>query len=723
MSKSKMKFLSIFLCSALIVGSIGTTVYAKSENKSNNSKKQEEVSTPTLVSETITPEKDENVYVITSSDGSLKKVIVSDWIKNSIISDDVFNLGDSKLWDNQGNKLSYKGDIKEQIPVDVTVSYTLDGKKISPEELAGQSGHVIIRFDYKNNAFKTVNIKGKKETINIPFAMLTGLILDDNSFRNVEVSNGKLINDGTRSIIVGVAFPGMQNNLNINKNDFDIPDYIEISADVTNFEMTTTITIATNEIFNEIDTKNLNDIDSLVNSMNDLKKATNDLIDGSNKLYDGISTLFEKSNELADGINKLADGAQSLKNGTVDLDKGATQLQNGANSLYTGLNTLVSNNDALNGGAKQVFDTLLSTATQQLNEKGLNVPSLTIENYTELLNSIISQFDNEAIYQKILTEVTNGVEAKRPEITEKVIAVVKQNVSEQVTLAVNSTINEQVTAKVRENVTEKVIETITASLGTPMSKEQYDAALKEGQIPEELKTTIDQTIESQMISEEVKAQIEALVNAQMETEEVKALISSKIEEQMQSQAIKDTISENIENQIQKAIADIMASDDIKNKLNEASAAAQSIISLKTSLDSYGAFYNGLITYTNGVKSATEGSQQLKTGIDTLKEGSSKLNAGAVQLSDGVGKMKENTPALVSGVSQLKDGSKKLSDGLKEFDREGIQKLVEAVNGDIDGLLSRIRATVNVSKAYRSFPESDFNENANFIYRTDSIKNK
>lgn len=721
MSKSKIKFLSVFLCSALIVGSIGTTVYAKSEAKSNNIPKQEEILTST--SDSIEPEKDENVYVLTNSDGSLKKVIVSDWIKNSIATDGGLNLGDSKVWDNQGNKIKYKGDIKEDIPVDVTVSYTLDSKKISPEELAGKSGHVVIRFDYKNNVFKTVNIKGKKETINVPFAMLTNVILNDSTFRNVEVSNGKLVNDGTRTMVVGVAFPGMQENLNINKKDVDIPDYVEISADVTNFEMTTTITIATNEVFNEIDTNKLNDIDSLVNSMDDLKKATNDLIDGSNKLYDGLSTLLEKSNELSAGVDKLADGAKALKDGTVDLDKGATQLQTGANSLYTGLNTLVSNNDTLNGGAKQVFDTLLATATQQLNEKGLNVPALTIDNYADILNGIIAQFDHDAIYQKVLTEVTNGVEAKRPEITEKVTAIVKQNVSEQVTLAVNSTISEQVTAKVRETVAEKVIVKVTTELNMPMTKEEYEAAVKEGKIPEELQATINQTIDSQMISEEVKAQIEALVNAQMETEEVKALISSKIEEQMQSQAIKDTISENIENQIQKAIADIMASDDIKNKLNEASAAAQSVISLKTSLDSYGAFYNGLITYTNGVKAAAAGSQELKAGIDTLKEGSSKLNAGAVQLSDGVGKMKENTPALISGVTQLKDGSKKLSDGLKEFDKEGIQKLVDAVDGDIDGLTSRIRATVNVSKAYRSFPESDFNENANFIYRTDSIKNK
>ena len=103
-----------------------------------------------------------------------------------------------------------------------------------------------------------------------------------------------------------------------------------------------------------------------------------------------------------------------------------------------------------------------------------------------------------------------------------------------------------------------------------------------------------------------------------------------------------------------------------------------------------------------VSSAAAGANELKTGADALKAGTSELSAGAAELLQGIQTMKDSAPALVDGITQLRDGSMELSDGLKQFNEEGIQKLIEAVDGDLDGLSNRIRVTADVAKHYTSF---------------------
>lgn len=140
--------------------------------------------------------------------------------------------------------------------------------------------------------------------------MLTGMLLDNNNFRNIEVSNGKLINDGDHTAVMGIALPGLQENLGIGKDKLDIPDYVEIIADVTDFNFGMTVTIATNELFNNLDTAKLNSADGLTDSIGELSDGMKQLLDGSSALYDGLSTLLDKSGELVAGIDQLADGAK-----------------------------------------------------------------------------------------------------------------------------------------------------------------------------------------------------------------------------------------------------------------------------------------------------------------------------------------------------------------------------------------------------------------------------
>lgn len=709
MKKSIMKPLSIFLCAAFIIGSVGASVYALT-NEENNEPAQTQTAIQNVEEETQEITKDETVYVLAGADGSVEKIIVSDWIKNSLgsiaitdkseLSDVVNSKGDEtytmngdnmRVWDAQGKDIYYQGNIEKELPVNLSVSYTMDGNMISPSELAGKSGHLVIRFDYENNQYENVEIDGKTERIYVPYVMLTGMLLDTDIFSNVEVSNGKLINDGDHIAVAGIAFPGLQSNLAIDKSKLEIPEYVEISADVENFEMTTTMTIATNDIFNQLDGEKLGSLDSLTVSLDEMSNAMNQLMDGSSQLYDGLCTLLNKSGELIAGIDKLVAGAQELKAGAGDLDAGAGKLQEGATRLYEGLCTLSANNATLNGGAKQVFDTLLSTANTQIAAAGINVPTLTVENYAEVLNGVIASLDENAVYQAVLAQVTAAVEANRPTIESRVTEAVKTQVTVQVTTVV------------RETVAEQVIPVVTNG---QMTKETYDAAVADG--------TIDPA---------VQAAVEGAIDAQMESESVQNTIANTVEEQMQTQTIQAIIEENVELQIAQAIAEAMASETVQNQLNAACEGAKAMISLKASLDSYNAFYLGLLTYTSGVADAANGAGALKNGTEDLKVGSAKLYDGIGELYNGILQVKNGSPALVDGITQLRDGSMMLSDGLKEFNEQGVQRLVDAVEGDLGVLTTRMRATIDVSKNYKSF--SGLSENMDgqvkFIYRTEGIK--
>jgi X-X-X-leu-X-X-gly heptad repeats len=757
MNRNIKKLLAAGLCCAILIVGIGASVLAITSGK--DQKKTEEKPVVMAAENDADFVKDETVYVLTGADGSVDKIIVSDWIKNSVGSnsfsdkseltnvenvkgDQTYTMnGDHmRVWDAQGNDIYYQGNIEKELPVILSVSYKLDGKNISFSELAGKSGKVTIRFDYTNNQYETVEIDGKQEKINVPFAMLTGMILDNDVFSNVEVSNGKLLNDGDHTVIAGIAFPGLQSNLNLDADKLKIPDYVEITADVKNFEMANTVTIATNEIFSNINTEELNSIDDLTDSLDEMTDAMDQLIDGSSNLYDGLCTLLDKSDELISGINQLSDGALKLKNGTHDLSDGtaelvngatelsdgtsslldgAKELVNGAKTLAGGLETLTTNNDTLNNGAKQVFESLLSMADEQLAATGLSVPKLTIQNYAQVLNEVIASLDQDHIAkqaQEIARQtVTEMVNAQKDVIRATVAAKVQEEVAAQVTEAVRTNVESQV----------------LAAMG--MSKEEYEASVKAGMVTAEQQAQVTAAINAQMAIETVQTTISATINAQMQSDNIQAMITAKTEEQIPLLIEQNMNSPEVQAQITSA-------------LEQAKSGATAISALKEQLDSYHQFYIGLGQYTAGVASAkdganqlyigadqlksgakqvNDGSNQLKDGANTLKGGAAELYAGMSELYDGILTLKDGVPALIDGVTQLRDGAMLLSDGLKEFSKEGIQKLVDAVDGDMNSLITRFKSTVDVSKNFKSFSgiSDDMDGQVKFIYRTDAIEIK
>ncbi len=727
MNKKVTKIIAICLCAALCLGGAGVA-FAQTGSK-------QESAQPTAAQKAADLQqkisKDETVYVLAGADGSVQKIIVSDWLKNELGSasltdksglsnienvkgDESYSInGDNMtVWDAQGNDIYYQGDIQKELPVGLTVRYTLNGKAVSPEQLKGQSGKVTIRFDYENRQYETVQINGQNQRIYVPFAMLTGMILDNDTFRNVTVTNGKLVNDGDRTVVVGLAFPGLQENLNLSRDQLSIPSSVEITADVTDFSLGMTVTLACNDLFSQLGDVDLGSLDA-AGSLNKLTDAMDQLLNGSSALYDGLTTLLDKSGELAAGVEELAQGAAAIKAGADSLDEGAAELKAGLADLSEGLNKLSANSAALNGGAEQVFDSLLETATAQIRAKGLTVPDLTIENYAEELNKLIKSLDETTVYENALTQVTAAVEKQRPLITQKVTAAVRQEVEAKVTAAVKT----EATTAAQAQVAENVIRTATR-----MTKKDYDAAVAAGQIPQATQDAVNAAIQAQLSDPDVQKQINAAVEAQMASETVKNTIKAQTDAQMQTEKVQATISQNVELQVKKAIAENMASDEVQKQLQAASEGSKTLIALKASLDDYNAFYLGLLDYTAGVDEAAEGSDELYAGAGDLKDGTAELRAGAAKLYAGVLQLKDGTPALVSGVTQLKDGAMQLSEGLQQLNKEGIQKLTKLLQDDLGDLTARVQATIDVSRDYRSFSgiSDDASGQVKFIYRTDEI---
>lgn len=724
------KVIASALCAGMVLGSVGMAAHAVNV-KDSDQKITTSASSVMTQGNVEGLFKDETVYVFTEADGTAKKVLVNDWIQNGDKADqfadetnlkDIVNVkGDetftdngngSLTWDANGEDIYYQGTSEEDLPVEMFVCYTLDGKEISPEDLAGKSGKVVIRYDYTNHRSEQVKINGENETIYAPFTVITGMLLDTDIFRNVTVTNGVLENMGNQIAVVGLAFPGMQDNLDISKDDYDIPDYVEITADVENFELSTSMSLVSTALFNELDMDELN-LDDLSESADKLRDGMNQLMEGSDALHEGLNTLLEQSKILVEGINALANGADQLKDGADALQSGAGQLYDGATQLSQGLSTLNQNSAALNNGAQAVFQTLLNKANEELAKAGLAVPTLTIDNYATVLNGVIESLDETNVYAQAQAEVTKQVEARRPEIEAGVTAVVRENV----TAAVKAAVTDQVRATVQAKAEPQVRAAVIAQALNGMTVEEYQAAVEAGAITEEQQAGIEQAIadalaaavQNQMDSEGVKSQIDQLTkentDAKMATEEIKALIA-----------------QNVEDTAAKKIAEAMASDEVQAKLQAAAAGAQAVIGLKASLDSYNSFYLGLKTYTAGVGTAANGANSLVSGLETLKNGSVELNGGVSQLNDGLKTMQGKAPELIEGITQLRDGSAQLSEGLNTLMEEGIQKILDLAENDLAGLLDRVDAMVGVSQKLTSFSglADKMDGSVKFIYKMESI---
>ena len=348
--------------------------------------------------------KSETVYAVMNGDGSIKSTTVSEHlysasglanvtdkttltdIQNTESDAEFTQNGEELVWNTNDTDVYYKGNTDKALPIDVKVTYALDGQEAALEDIIGKSGHLTVTVNLKNNETGTVNVNGKDRTIVTPLITAVGVILGGDA-ANVTAEHGMIESAAKSSVAAFVTLPGVKDSLSgLLPDEVDsIEDYLQdtvtVEADVEDFTCpqvmvacaTSTAALGTSNVFD-------------LSSINDLTDGINQLNDAMSQLMDGASQLVDGTSQLAGGVLALLDGANTLNNGAAALDDGLGQLTNG-------LDTLSANNAALNAGAQQVADGVLASANKTLKEGGLIDEDMTWSNYEAVIDNILTMND------------------------------------------------------------------------------------------------------------------------------------------------------------------------------------------------------------------------------------------------------------------------------------------------------------------------------------------
>lgn len=435
------------------------TVQTQTDEDEDVSEELKEILTDNIDVEVKDVDKEETVYVIADNTGAAKETIVSAWLKNkdgkdtltdassltgieNVKGDETFTQSGEKItWKADGNDIYYQGKTTKEAPVTEKITYYLDDKEVSADEIAGKSGKVRIRFDYNNNAKISADINGEKEDVYVPFVVVSGMALGDN-FTNIEVTNGKVISNGSGNMVVGMAMPGIRDSLDIEEDvdsDVKIPDYVEVTADVEDFSLDMTMSFVTSSSslniddtfdFSEVDEK----IDDLSDGVEQLKDGSGELADGAKELsdkvsgefLDGVGTLQNGVKDYTDGAQKLADGIGTLKESSGQLIAGVGQLGSSVSTLANGVQVL---DEAVNtkmtdkqktAAKKQAEASVLAQLNSSKNENSLaNIKKTATAQFGASIDSqkvaAAEQAKQGVVAQKSAIEAQVEAEAMKPE--------------------------------------------------------------------------------------------------------------------------------------------------------------------------------------------------------------------------------------------------------------------------------------------------------------------
>lgn len=325
--------------------------------------------------------KDETVYSNVKANGENYQTVVTEHLKNTkgeeVLKDltDLLEIentsGDEQfkqenetlIWEAKSNDIYYKGKSQKALPIEINVKYQLDGKDISPEELAGKSGRVKIIIQYKNKEEHQVKINDNDVTMYTPFVVACGTFIKNENAKNVEVKNGKAIDDGSKTMIAGLAFPGMQESLGINKDKINIPDTVEITFDATDFEMNNIINYITPKVFDDSNLDIFGRLDEIYSKVDKLQSASKTIEDGAKTLSDGTKEYSSKSKEFNNAVGQFSTGMSNANNSYKELNSGIATLNSSSTALQNGSKQVSAGIAAVDGGVEQMQQGLANSSS------------------------------------------------------------------------------------------------------------------------------------------------------------------------------------------------------------------------------------------------------------------------------------------------------------------------------------------------------------------------
>lgn len=414
--------------------------------------------------------KDETVYTNAKSNGEQYQTIVTTHLINEEdekLLKDMTNLlnientsgdekfsqdGESLVWKADSKDIYYKGETNQELPVKLNIKYELDGKEINSDEIAGKSGKVKITISFENNEEHEVQINGKTEKMYTPFVVATGTYINNENNKNIEVTNGKTIDDGSKTMVVGLTFPGMQESLNVNKDTLEIPTSIEITMDTTNFEMSNIINYTTPKLIEDSELDIFSKLDEVYSKVETLQSASKQIENGARTLADGTTTYVEKSEEFNQALNQFSNGVSSANTSYTSIDNGINNLNASVPGLTSGSKSLTDNLGAVNQGVKAM--------SNQLAESQPAMEAL--KNGAESVSGGLNQL-NQALNETDYTEQINKINSQIA--TNKTMIETLQTTTEQLNkLLEDTTLSETAIQTIKTQVTanQSTIKTLTA---------------------------------------------------------------------------------------------------------------------------------------------------------------------------------------------------------------------------------------------------------------------
>lgn len=796
-----------------------TAVTAEADSTTGSSKDADDIADKLMDSVSLKDndaDKDESVYLISDANGNVNKTIVVDHLKNKDKKDtleDASNLsdienvkgkekftqsGDKLTWQAGGKDIYYQGTATEEPPVTQKVTYYLDGKEISPEDLAGKSGKVKIRFDYTNTTSYTETVNGEKQTVSVPFAAITGLVLGD-GFENIEVTNGKAEVSDSSSVVLGYALPGLKDSLGIKDGDLDgdvnIPEYMEMTADVENFSMPAAMTFVVNASdYVSTDGIDTSDLDDMINDLKDastqLQDGSKTLAEGTDTLADGLSTLQSKLGTFAsgvgtlqsglktytDGVSTLSGGLNTLGNstgalvsGADKLNSGAGQLASGSATLKDGLKTYTDGASQLNTGLNQLNDNTgsLATGVTSLNDgaktlsDGINAANKGAAGVSAGAAQLKTSIDTAKTGADSLAAGAKQVDEGVGQLTQSLSDMpetIKTNINKSLeplnelnvgtlfkTLGYIDTDkitadNVSAAADAAVNNAGDIIDALTnmQNQNPSATYNQILVGLSQGKGAVSVYSAVNQSVTdsaytvqalkdgSAKVSDGASSLDAGLGRLSDGASELSSgasdlakgttqLATGATELQTGTQSLADKLPE-----LTKGITSLVNGSNELVKNNDTLNAGATALNAGASQLSAGtqSLMNSVPTLTSGIK-------QLVDGSNTLVANNAQLNSGASQLADGTNQIVSGVDQLTTGSKTLSEGAHTLADGMVQFNEEGINKILDAYNGDLKPFTDKLQAVIDAGEEYQTYSAIADGQTGSvkFIYKLASIDAK
>ena len=662
--------------------------------------KTEVVFNPPVDTPFVTPgEKDESVYVKADAAGRptektvevvLKKIEGSDpiedrsnlrEIKNTEGNEEYTEAGEGRyLWQNNGEDIHYKGKSDQALPVNVRITYYLEGQEVSAEKIAGKTGKVKIRFDYENNT-------------DVPFMVLSAAMLPADVFSDVEVTNGRLMDLGDQKAVIGFAFPGLMDTLKLvdyePTEEIELPEYVEIEARAEDFALDFTASVVSTGLFEDLEDKDLEDLDKLPEDMDELTDASTEIRDAAQELADGGSEFGDYLSQYFDGLSQLSEGTDSLDQGLTLLSQNISKISEGSKGLQSGLDQI---DQSL---AKVDLSALSSPESKKASEAAQAALQSIGENSTALKEKLTAVGTNLETVQTFVKDVNAyiGQVQDLQKAIEELPApdLAAADLENGWTESLNAEASGQAGEKAAD-VRDSIIEIVESS-----------------SFPDDLGLTDEQKAK-------IVTQIVDAINENTNAEDIEISLDAAFGEirdgiQKEAEGQRNTLRDASLKITEPAVPDLEALSP--EKMEEIT---QIIGNMEQSLAVIGA-------YAEGMSQTASGLTELSTALTQLKAGVSQLSGGSAQLSEGLGLFEKALEAASEGSAQLSsamktvssaggelgsaywqlvDGMNEFADGIAEFDEEGIQSLAELAGPEYKDVIRGVRAARDAEHSYTNF---------------------